>query len=318
MKVVIVVLLLYTTVEGRLCSDKRKAHIQANSHKNQGSINYETVRYGHYIGLDCCTTSGSEVAWMKWSKTADKWQQYLPYRTEVTFYDFKQILAIESSTFEDTGLYKCIVQNSTSVTYVTKFQLDVVGCDKLARGPYPTSPLPCHETTTKEKDTLTLPCTGYFGCAEDGDIRIATWFVSVDKNKKDDWVEATSVDKRYKQIDFQRDNGAVKGSNLTITDVSTIDFNRKYMCLLASPQMVQGQTRLIVTLKNDLSPVFESSLSSVRILVGVCTVAVLSLIVNIIITVLTIHERSRKVPRIVHRTSDQKWTTVMSRDFDNV
>lgn len=41
----------------------------------------------------------------------------------------------------------------------------------------------------------------------------------------------------------------MKGSNLSIQGVTAVDFHRKFMCLLASPQMEQGQTKLIVTLK---------------------------------------------------------------------
>lgn len=48
---------------------------------------------------------------------------------------------------------------------------------------------------------------------------------------------------------FFRDGDVVKGSNLTIVHVSDIDYNRKFMCLLASPQMMQGESRIVVTLK---------------------------------------------------------------------
>lgn len=113
-------------------------------------------------------------------------------------------LSIQSSIFEDSGLYKCDCHNSSGNPLATTFLLDVVACDKLARGPFPVPPFSCPETIAREKETLTLQCAGYFGCREDGDIRIVTWFVSLDKNKNDKWINAETVDKRYKQIGFHR------------------------------------------------------------------------------------------------------------------
>lgn len=50
---------------------------------------------------------------------------------------------------------------------------------------------------------------------------------------------------------LRRDSGTVVGSNLTIVDVSSVDFNRKFMCLLATPQTIKGQTSIVVTLKKS-------------------------------------------------------------------
>lgn len=164
------------------------------------------MRYGHYMELDCCSSSEGDLSytWMKWNKTSEQWQNYDPNRADILFYDNKRILSIRSSTSEDAGLYQCSRRSGLYIKGTKQFHLNVVACDKLARGPYPISPLPCKETVTNDKEVLTLPCMGYFGCAEDGDIRIVTWFVSRDKSKADDWEEASLVDERYKLIDFQR------------------------------------------------------------------------------------------------------------------
>lgn len=275
--------------------------------KENGVI-YETVRYGHYIELDCCSNSSGDFVtdWMKWSKSANQWEIYVPNRWDISFHDKNQILSIQSSVFDDAGLYRCSVRNGSIVTMISEYRLEIVACDKLARGPYAVSPLPCQETISHEKDILTLPCAGYFGCAEDGDIRIVTWFVSSDKSGKDDWEEVTSVDKRYKKVDFQSDGGAVIGTNFTINGVSEVDFNRKFMCLLASPQVVKGQSRLFVSLKKDSPPLYTASLTNVETILVIGIVAVVLLGLNIVILILVIYRRVKRPIRTIKRTPEQE------------
>ena len=139
---------------------------------------------------------------MKLNKDTGKWQGIIPDRDDVRLLESNQILTIQSAMFEDTGSYKCLQQNGSSTTDLKEFKVNVIACDKLARGPYPVFPLPCTETFTREKEMITLPCTGYFGCGEEGDVRIAMWYVTNDDS--DNWKLVSEVDKRYTETKFEQ------------------------------------------------------------------------------------------------------------------
>ncbi|KAH3879399.1 hypothetical protein DPMN_003301 [Dreissena polymorpha] len=69
------------------------------------------------------------------------------------------------------------------------FDLKVVACDQVARGPFPKASLPCGVTSAKVGDLVTIPCTGYFGCDQD-DVKMVTWFT---KAKASDYSSLTKV-----------------------------------------------------------------------------------------------------------------------------
>lgn len=210
------------------------------------------VRYGHYVEFDCCSDNEVNITWFKFSQGMKQWEAYRPNTYDSELFENSQILAIKDASTDDEGLYKCVSKDRQGHrTEEIRFQLDVVSCDKLARGPFPVAPLSCSDTAAKENVQLMLPCTGYFGCADDGDesLNIVTWFVKGDGDTE--WKEAKTFDPRYIQRDYKTNGGSVKGSNLTIEHVKNEDFRRKFMCLLSSPQEIEGQTMLFVELRKD-------------------------------------------------------------------
>lgn len=250
---------------------------------------------------------------MKWDKNTNQWQNYSPERDDVFLLESNQILAIQSAAFEDTGSYKCKEQNSSASVDLKKFNLHVVACDKLARGPFPVSPLPCAETIAAEKETITLPCTGYFGCGDDGDIRIVMWYVSEDTD--DNWKETSEVDDRYTTTKFEEDSGTVVGLNLTIKSVSAVDFRRKFMCLLASPQMIKSQSSTVVTLRNKNrigeDPMLKSGFDSGEVLIVLAVVSVCLLILTGVLAGLFIQRQMMKSRKSCERKGNhQQWETM--------
>ncbi|KAL4219911.1 hypothetical protein ACF0H5_020323 [Mactra antiquata] len=250
----------------------------------------EYVRYGHYIELKCCSRDTTvEVTWYKWDN--DTWVTLDSSSGEYQFHHHRQVLSINSASFDDEGLYKCSKGISgTSLLSNRQFDVQVIPCDTLARGPFPIAPLSCSKTDAKIGYSLTLPCTGYFGCGEKDDMRLVTWLVSpLDKDNM--WKPVSEInDERYVTTTFSREGYSVLGSNLTIHRVQEIDFNRKFMCVLASPQMIDGQTKLVVELKNDGDVSLQKAVLSPQTLVILVTVVTVLIFISIVISALAIYK----------------------------
>ncbi|KAH3878335.1 hypothetical protein DPMN_002223 [Dreissena polymorpha] len=90
-----------------------------------------------------------------------------PDTSDIQFLDWNATLAIKQAQFSDTGRYKFTRPSGKSIQSDKsgkEFDLKVVACDQLARGPFPLAPLPCGVTSLKVGDHVTIPRTGYFGC----------------------------------------------------------------------------------------------------------------------------------------------------------
>lgn len=158
-------------------------------------------------------------------------------------------MIIQSVKMSDTGEYKCVVSSaamSPASNLSKSFDLNVAPCDSLARGPFPIAPLPCANTVAKIGDTVVLPCTGYFGCENSGDIRIVDWLMS-EKDEVDNWRPVPGGTNKYIKREFNKHDG-VMGANLTIYQITEEDFNMKFMCILATMQSIQGQTQIVTSL----------------------------------------------------------------------
>ena len=54
-------------------------------------------------------------------------------------------------------------------------------------------------------------------------------------------------------MDCFRNGKSEIGANLTITSIKVEDLDRKFMCLLSTPQVIEGETKLIVHLEHRQS-----------------------------------------------------------------
>lgn len=171
----------------------------------ENEIVQEIVQYGHYVQFKCCARNTTEITWSRWSNDSDTWVTLDPNVDDVNFLHHKQIMSINSAGFDDKGFYKCNIHaKDISTQSDKKFELEVIACDVLARGPFPIAPLPCSETVTNVESTLTLPCSGYFGCGDGKNMRVVTWLVSP-LDEDDSWEPVSSVDgKRYVTKNFNR------------------------------------------------------------------------------------------------------------------
>ncbi|KAH3874002.1 hypothetical protein DPMN_037243 [Dreissena polymorpha] len=169
---------------------------------------YLYVRYGQCQELQCCDRDHAELLdtfWYKYDEESQSWELIAPDTSDILFLELNATLATNHAQFSDTGRYKYTRPSGKSIQSDesgTEFDLKVVACDQLARGPFPIAPLPCGVTSAKVGDNVTIPCTGYFGCDKD-DVRMVTWFT---KSKASDYSSLTDVqaaDDRITQTDRQ-------------------------------------------------------------------------------------------------------------------
>ena len=57
--------------------------------------------------------------------------------------------------------------------------------------------------------------------------------------------------KTCKPFIFYRNGNSELGAYLTINNIQQEDFNRKFMCLVSTPQVIDGDSKLVVQLQND-------------------------------------------------------------------
>ncbi|XP_052255131.1 uncharacterized protein LOC127860860 isoform X2 [Dreissena polymorpha] len=213
---------------------------------------YVYVRYGQYQELQCCERDHAELLdtlWYKYNEESQSWELIAPDTSDILFLEWNATLAIKHAQFSDTGRYKCTRPSGKSIQSDesgTVFDLKVVACDQLARGPFPIAPLPCGVTSAKVGDHVTIPCTGYFGCDQDA-IRMVTWFMKAKASNYSSWAEVPTADDRITQTQIDNHDG-VLASNMTVSNVEVRDAELEFMCILFSDQYFEDQTKVFTSL----------------------------------------------------------------------
>lgn len=279
-----------------------------------------TVRLGHFIELRCCAPSFSKIKWYKEGKGS--WKPFVPLPPQFnpvapTLGDNGQVLVIKSADTSDDGNYKCVLEKDGMEVDKRRMTLTVAECDELARGPYPIAPLPCDVTSISLGGVVTLPCNGYFGCGND-ELRTVTWFVT-DISGDPNWRQVSEVSDRYQIKYFQRNGNSELGANLTITNIEAADLDRKFMCLLSTPQIIQGESKVMVRLKHrqqtNKGPMVDSA-SMTTVVVALVAVVVGLTIVTVCIVLITVilrRKRNREKETQHSPTPEQEWMFSVSK-----
>ncbi|XP_052215542.1 uncharacterized protein LOC127834027 [Dreissena polymorpha] len=213
---------------------------------------YVYVRYGQYQELQCCDLDNAELLdtlWYKYDEESQSWELLEPERSDILFLERNATIAFKHVDFSDTGRFKCARTAGNSVQpddSSTEFDVKVVACDQLARGPFPIAPLPCGVTSANVGDHVTIPCTGYFGCDQDDD-RFVTWFMKAKASDNSSWVQVSAADDRITQTQIDSHDG-VLASNLTVSNVEARDTWLEFMCILYSTQYIEGQSKVFTSI----------------------------------------------------------------------
>ncbi|KAK3602143.1 hypothetical protein CHS0354_036884 [Potamilus streckersoni] len=216
-------------------------------------VRMEYVRVGHYLTLECCSSNYDIITWYRWNKSAGMWMDYLPCNADEQCSAYKpdiieegQVLEIKEADVSAETSYKCIVKSNNNFIQ-RNFQVNVVACDELARGPFAIYPNPEDLYIKSFGEDVTFPCVGYFGC-NDGDFGLVEWFIK--DGNSDNWIDASSIgDNRYNVTFFTRSGSSIRGANLSISRVQKIDLRRKFRCVLANAQVMEGQTNIDVQIQ---------------------------------------------------------------------
>ncbi|KAL3848402.1 hypothetical protein ACJMK2_019260 [Sinanodonta woodiana] len=245
----ILAILIITGCQSRLCpsirskTDDEKMFIP-------DVLRMEYVRIGHYVALECCSANYDNITWYRWNQSAGTWMDYLPCNAFAQCSEDKpdiiedgQVLEIKAADVSDATSYKCIVKDSNDFRQ-QQFKVNVVACDEIARGPFAIYPNPEDQYIRSFGVDVKFPCLGYFGCS-DGDADLVEWLIG-DENSEN-WIEASSIkDNRYNVTFFTRSGGSIIGANLSISNVIETDLRRNFRCVLASTQVIEGQTNIDV------------------------------------------------------------------------
>ncbi|XP_052219119.1 uncharacterized protein LOC127836514 [Dreissena polymorpha] len=267
---------------------------------------YVYVRYGQYQELQCCDLDNAELLdtlWYKYDEESQSWELLEPERSDILFLERNSTIAFKHVDFSDTGRLKCTRTAGNSVQpddSGTEFDIKVVACDQLARGPFPIAPLPCGVTSAKVGDHVTIPCTGYFGCDQD-DVRIVTWFMKAKASDNSSWEQVSAADDRITQTQIDSHDG-VLASNLTVSNVEALDTELEFMCILYSTQYIECQSKVFTSLDvvKDCATVMCGSIPLPVILIP----AAAALVVAVTVTFLTICLCRLKARRKLKYSSD--------------
>ena len=289
--------------------------------------NYVLSRIGHFAELECCIQGTNKITWSKLNVPNGQWETLNSTNMDqdrVEFINNRQTLLFKGVDFQDEGAYMCYISmDGTDHPDINrKFSLDVVACDPLARGPYAIAPLPCENTVATIGEDLTLPCNGYFGCNDGDELRLVEWYVSDDHTEESHWLPATSVDSRYKVTVSESGNGTEMHANLTIRSVKLEDTRRSFKCLLASSQIVHGQSSIVVKLTSQSNDRFEmdtttASFSLIAIAGGAITVVVL-LFIFVGVTVLQARKTRKHVSKDIERKLSGETRLLNTKDTRNL
>ncbi|KAH3896620.1 hypothetical protein DPMN_020798 [Dreissena polymorpha] len=151
------------------------------------------------VELQCCERDHAELLdtlWYKYDEESQSWEPLAPDTSDILFLERNATLAIKHAQFSDTGRYKFTRPSGKSIQSGksgNEFDLKVVACDQLARGPFPLAPLPCGVTSLKVGDHVTIPRTGYFGC-DQVDVIMVTWFMKANASDYSSWAEVPAAD----------------------------------------------------------------------------------------------------------------------------
>ncbi|XP_045199255.2 uncharacterized protein LOC123553728 isoform X2 [Mercenaria mercenaria] len=239
--------------------------------KKPGSVDY--VRYGHGIAVPCCAEGYTNISWYKLQNGI--WKSFPPLGPTGDYNipkleERRQVLRFFDAKFTDGGSYRCNVTGKSEFIQHTT-EVSVIACDQLARGPILTRPYPQNQTIYQYGGNITLHCSGYFGCADPGDVRLALWEVEGTTD-----LNITDTSPRYSEEIVTNPDGTMKQATLTITSVQEEDTKRTFLCVLATPQEKEGQTRMKVRIFKKDKP--KMPWLKVGLIIGGCVLGVVIVI----------------------------------------
>ncbi|XP_045199282.2 uncharacterized protein LOC123553742 isoform X2 [Mercenaria mercenaria] len=234
-----------------------------------GSVDF--VRNGHGIAVPCCAEGYTNISWYKLQNGI--WKSFPPlgptgnYNTP-KLEENRQVLRIYAAN--NSSSYRCNVTGKSEFIQHTT-ELNVIECDKLARGPILTHPYPRNQTIYQYGGNITLHCSGYFGCNDSGDVRLALWEVegTTDFN-------ITDTSPRYSEEIVTNPAGTMIRATLRITSVQEEDTKRTFSCILATPQKKEGQTIVKVRIFKKDKP--KMPWLDVGLIIGGCVLGVIIVI----------------------------------------
>lgn len=155
--------------------------------------------------MACCISEdpSMNITWYKLDNDTSQWNVITKDTYNYLFLENNQVLAIKRADFSTRGVYKCVSTSDMHNLHgrTRSFSVQVDACDPLPRGPFVIAPMACEKTVVKVGESVTLPCTGYFGCDSGADIRVVKWFVA---NKTDDDWKPVSEEMKYIEQSFQK------------------------------------------------------------------------------------------------------------------
>lgn len=263
-----------------ICPKRTRTSGQPKFTKRLGDFDY--VAMGKSVAIQCCNNGAGAI---KWYRQGDGfWESYppdpVPGMTDIpTLEEDNQILRIFDAEKADDTVFKCelIEGSSTDLFEVPTIQhemrLNVVACDRLGRGPIMTKPFPKDQYIEKYGGNISLACSGYFGCSEDGVIDGgADWLVK----EKGRYKPASHVSQRYNVAKYTNDGKTILGADLSISSVSEEDVSRLFICKLSSAQVYESQS-------NQTVRIYKKDKVNIDLWVGVAVGAMVILVMVIII-----------------------------------
>lgn len=229
--------------------------------KQLGDFDY--IEHGKPVVIQCCSDGVSEIKWYR--QENGHWNSYPPapvpgMTNQPSLEENDQILRINDATFQDNTTFKCEVIASSltdlkewpDLILQHQLRLYVVACDKIAKGPIMTQPFPKDQYIDDFGENVTLSCSGYFGCSDDGNQDgDADWLVKENGRYK----LASQASPRYNVTNSSSEDKTKLEAKLTISHVIEEDLEREFICKLSSPQVYEGHRNLSVRIYKHKDPV---------------------------------------------------------------
>lgn len=269
-----------------ICPHGSKTAAQPRFTKVLGEFDY--VEHGKSVAVQCCCEGYSDIRWSRLER--GHWVSFPPVHPDISnvprLEEQNQILRIYEADFEDNTTYKCEVESNQTADGEVKgtvlqhqLELIVVACDNIARGPIITKPFPQDQYIDDFGGNITLSCSGYFGCSDDGITDgDAYWQVKEHGVYK----FATKVCPRYSVFKYSNEGKTMRIANLTISPVMPEDLGREFVCKLASAQLFEGQTSQTVRIYKNKGP-FNIALLVGIVIAGVVVLVVIFLLSTVVI-----------------------------------
>lgn len=223
--------------------------------KHLGEFDY--VELGKGRAIQCCSDGVQEIKWYR--QDGGQWNPFPPLpvpgvANQPSLEEQNQILRLNQAGFQDNTTFKCelIGSRPSDDTLQHELRLYVVACDKLAKGPVMTQPFPKDQYIDDFGVNVTLQCSGYFGCSDDGVIDgSADWLVK----EKDRYRLAKKVSPRYNVTRSTSDSKTYLTAKLSISHVLEDDLARVFICKLSSAQIYESQSNQSVRIYKHKDPV---------------------------------------------------------------